>query len=67
MGPENVLAVTMPYKTSSEATRRDSLAVIEQLGVRTIEIPITGAIDAYFARFPDAPQLRLAKRAPGSG
>ena len=35
LGPENVLAVTMPYKTSSEATRRDSQAVIEQLGVRT--------------------------------
>ena len=34
LGPENVLAVTMPYKTSSEATRRDSQAVIEQLGVQ---------------------------------
>jgi NAD+ synthase len=50
LGPENVLAVTMPYKTSSEATRRDSRAVIEQLGVRTIDIPITDQIDAYFAQ-----------------
>jgi NAD+ synthase len=62
MGPENVLAVTMPYKTSSEATRRDSRAVIEQLGVRTLDVPISGAIDAYFARFPDATQLRLANK-----
>ncbi len=52
----------MPYKTSSEATRCDSRAVIEQLGVRTIEAPITAAIDAYFARFPDARKLRLANK-----
>ena len=62
LGPENVLAVTMPYKTSSEATRSDSQAVIEQLGVRTVEAPITAAIDAYFARFPDASKLRLANK-----
>ena len=35
LGPQNVLAVTMPYTTSSEATRRDSQAVIERLGVGT--------------------------------
>ena len=62
MGPENVLAVTMPYKTSSEATRRDSGAVIGQLGVRTVDMPITDSIDAYFARCPGASQLRLANK-----
>jgi NAD+ synthase len=62
LGPENVLAVTMPYKTSSEATRRDSRAVIERLGVKTIDVPITAQIDAYFAAFPDVSQLRLANK-----
>lgn len=62
LGPENVLAVTMPYKTSSEATRRDSRAVVEQLGVQTLDVPITDQIDAYFRRFPDAAQLRLANK-----
>ncbi len=62
LGPENVLAVTMPYKTSSDQTRRDSQAVVEQLGVRTVDVPITGQIDAYFERFPDAGQLRLANK-----
>jgi len=62
LGPENVLAVTMPYKTSSEATRRDAQAVIRQLGVQTIDLPITDQIDAYFARFPDAAQMRLANK-----
>ena len=60
--PENVLAVTMPYKTSSEATRRDSQAVVDRLGVQTIEVPITEQIDAYFARFADASQMRLANK-----
>ncbi len=62
LGPDHVLAVTMPYKTSSEATRRDSQAVIDQLGVRSIDIPITDQIDAYFGRLGDASQLRLAKK-----
>jgi NAD+ synthase len=62
LGPENVLTVTMPYKTSSEATRRDAQTVIEQLGVRTLDAPITDQIDAYFGRFPDAKQMRLANK-----
>jgi NAD+ synthase len=62
LGPQNVLAVTMPYKTSSEATRRDSRAIIEQLGVSTVDVPIADQIDAYFAQFPDASRLRLANK-----
>lgn len=62
LAPENVLAVTMPYKTSSEATRRHSHLVIDRLGVKTIEVPITEPIDAYFARFPGASQMRLANK-----
>ncbi len=62
LGPENVLAVTMPYKTSSQATRRDGQAVVDQLGVKTIELPITDQIDAYFARIGDASQMRLANK-----
>jgi NAD+ synthase len=62
LGPENILAVTMPYKTSSDATRRDAKAVVESLGVNTIDVPITGSIDAYFAQFPDATRMRLANK-----
>jgi len=62
LGAENVLSVTMPYKTSSEATRRDAQAVIGQLGVRTLDVPITDQIDAYFARIGDASQMRLANK-----
>jgi NAD+ synthase len=62
LGPENVLAVTMPYKTSSAATRRDSQAVLTALSVKTIDIPITDQIDAYFARVTGASKLRLANK-----
>lgn len=62
LGPENVLAVTMPYKTSSPATRLDSQAVIDKLGVQSLDIPITEQIDAYFRRFPEASQMRLANK-----
>ncbi|MCE5267767.1 MAG: NAD+ synthase [Planctomycetaceae bacterium] len=62
LGPENVLAVTLPYKTSSESTRRDSQAVVECSGVRTIDLPITDQVDAYFARAGEASQLRLANK-----
>jgi NAD+ synthase len=62
LGPENVLAITMPYKTSSEATRRDSQTVITELGVKTIDAPITDQVDAYFAQFPDANQMRRANK-----
>ena len=62
LGADNVLAVTMPYKTSSEATRRDSQAVVADLGVATLDVPITAQVDAYFAAFPDATRMRLANK-----
>jgi NAD+ synthase len=62
LGPDNVLAVAMPYKTSSDASLADARLVAECLGVRLSEIPITSQIDAYFDRFPDASRLRLANK-----
>lgn len=62
LGPENVLAVAMPYKTSSGASLADAQRVADCLGVRLVEIPITAQIDAYFARFPEASRLRLANK-----
>ena len=62
LGPENVLAVAMPYKTSSGASLADAQRVADCLGIRLEEIPITDQIDAYFARVPDASRLRLANK-----
>jgi len=62
LGPANVLAVTMPYKTSSDATRDDSRAVIEALGLQSIQIPITAQVDAYFATVGEPSRMRLANK-----
>lgn len=62
MGPANVLAVTMPYKTSSDATRDDSRAVIEALGLQSIQIPITAQVEAYFATVGEPSRMRLANK-----
>ncbi len=62
LGPENVLAVTMPYKTSSEETRRDSAAVVADQGLQTLDVPITAQIDAYVAAMPGISRMRLANK-----
>jgi NAD+ synthase len=62
LGPENVLAVTMPYKTSSAQTLRDSRAVIAALGMETIDVPITPQIEAYHASVGEISQMRLANK-----
>lgn len=62
MGAENVLAVTMPYKTSSVETRDDSQRVVEALGLQTLDVPITAQVDAYFATVGEALRMRLANK-----
>jgi NAD+ synthase len=48
LGKENVLAVRMPYKTSSQNSLDDAQKVIDALGISSLTIPITGMADAYF-------------------
>lgn len=62
LGPEHVLAVTMPYRTSAAATRDDAADTVAQLGLQTIDLPISEQIDAYFARQPQASQMRRANK-----
>lgn len=46
-GPENVLALLMPYRTSSPASEADARRVAELLGVRTEKVDITAMADGY--------------------
>jgi NAD+ synthase len=52
LGPENVLAVRMPYKTSSADSLEHAQEVIDQLGVQSLTVPITEMVDPLFERFP---------------
>ncbi|MDZ4670894.1 MAG: NAD+ synthase [Phototrophicales bacterium] len=58
LGAENVLAVRMPYKTSSQASLTDADLVIEALGIQHITVPITAMADALIAQFPDMSNVR---------
>ena len=58
LGPENVLAVRMPYKASSPESMQHAQLVIDALGVQTLTVEITGLVDPLFERFPDAKQVR---------
>src|SRR2546423_5855950 len=50
LGPSNVLAVIMPYKTNDPKSRSDALQVVQQLGIDQLQVDITPQIDAYFER-----------------
>ena len=58
LGPENVLALRMPYKTSSPDSMEHAQQVIDILGVQSLTIPITEMVDPLFERFPEANQMR---------
>lgn len=58
LGPENVLAVRMPYRTSSEDSLEHAQQVIDALGVQSLTVPITEMVEPLFDRFPDANQVR---------
>lgn len=54
LGPENVHAIRMPYRSSSPDSLEDAQAVIDALGCRANTIDITGAVDGYLQYEPDA-------------
>ena len=58
LGPKNILAVCMPYQTSSPDSLEHAQQVIDTLGVESLTIPITDMVDPLFERFPDADQVR---------
>jgi len=58
LGAENVLAVRMPYETSSLASMEHAQLIIDALGVQSLTVPITDMVNPLFERFPDADQVR---------
>ncbi len=62
LGAANVLAVKMPYCTSSGESLRDADRVIACSGMPSLEVDITPQVDAYFERFPDADNMRRGNK-----
>ena len=58
LGAENVLAIRMPYRTSSPQSMSDGQAVIDALGIQNDVVEITPMVEPLFERYPDMNNLR---------
>lgn len=58
LGPQNVLAVRMPYKASSRDSLDHAQLLIDQLGVQSETIEITDMVDPLIARDADMSKVR---------
>ena len=58
LGPENLLGVRMPYRTSSQDSLDHAQLVIQALGIPHLTIPISDMADGLIAQFPDMSNLR---------
>jgi len=54
LGPENVLGVRMPYRTSSRESLDHAQLVIDALGIQSRTVDISPAVDGYLCNEPDA-------------
>jgi NAD+ synthase len=58
IGPEQLLCVLMPYRTSSPASKADAEAVVDALGCASEVVDITPMVDGYFGVESEASALR---------
>jgi NAD+ synthase len=58
LGPKNVLAVRMPYKSSSQGSLDHAQLVIDGLGVESLTVPITEMVDPLIEHFPEMDNRR---------
>jgi len=58
LGRENVLGVTMPYKTSLIDSLEHAQLVIDAAGVQHETVEITSMVDPLFEHFPEAGHVR---------
>ncbi len=58
LGPENVTAIRMPYKSSSPDSLAHAQLVIDQLGINAKTIDITAAVDGMVAAAGDTTPAR---------
>ena len=58
LGAENVLALMMPYASSSPESIEHAGLIIEKLGIDYEEISITSVVDTFFSMIPENQLLR---------
>jgi NAD+ synthase len=58
LGPQNVLAIRLPYKSSSADSLDHAQLLIDQLGCPSVTIPITEMVDPLIVREPGMSDMR---------
>ena len=58
LGPENVIGVRMPYRSSSPDSLAHAQLLMDGIGIQQRTLEITGAVDGYLAHEPDADAAR---------
>ncbi len=58
LGPQNVLAVRLPYRTSSADSLEHAQLLIDQFGSAAVTIPITEMVEALIGREADMSDMR---------
>jgi len=62
LGPQNVWAILMPYRTSNPESVEHATLVVNTLGINSLTVDITPMLDAYFTSFPDADNVRRGNK-----
>ena len=58
IGPEKLLCVLMPYRTSSPASRGDAEEIVRRLGTASEVVDITPMVDGFYGPDPEASRHR---------
>jgi NAD+ synthase len=62
LGPENVLGLFTPYRTTAGRSKSDAEDVARTFGIRLEEVPITVQVDAYFTGMPKVDRIRMGNK-----
>ena len=62
VGPDKVLGVMMPYKTSSESSITDAELLAKHLGIEHQRVDISPMVDAYFSNIDDSLRIRAGNK-----
>lgn len=62
VGPKRVLAVLLPYRTSSANSQTDALNLLSHLGIEHRLVDISPMIDAYFDRITEPLRIRAGNK-----
>jgi len=62
LGPENVLGLFTPYRTTAGRSKADAQDVARAFGIRLEEVPITAQVDRYFAGMNGVDRIRMGNK-----